>query len=224
MSRRSARLAMAAVTGILGLLVVIQLQTQDPAGALGARTAQELTVLVANLSDRNAQLRTEVATLEREAERLEAAGSRGESTLDELGRDLLRYRVWSGLAAATGAGVRVSVDGPLDGDGAMELVNELRNAGAEGLAIGGVRLVPGTVVAGPPGGLSIEDEALGAHFDIDAIGSPDGLTGTLSRVGGVIAQLKATYPGVEIIVTPVEVVEIPAASHSLRPAHGTPRL
>jgi uncharacterized protein YlxW (UPF0749 family) len=84
--------------------------------------------------------------------------------------------------------------------------------------------VAGTVVAGPPGGLSIDDEALGAHFDIDAIGSPDGLTGTLSRVGGVIAQLQATYAGVEIIVTPVEVVAIPAASHSLRPAHGTPRL
>ena len=64
----------------------------------------------------------------------------------------------------------------------MELVNELRNAGAEALAIDGIRVVSATVAAGPAGGVSVEDTALPSTFTIDAIGSPETLTGSLKRV------------------------------------------
>ncbi len=224
MKRPEARLTIAAVTLILGFLVVLQIRAQGAGSELSGRSAQELTLLVANVNDRNDQLRTEVATLERELGALQASKARGESSLDELGADLRRLRAWTGLERVAGTGVQITIAGSIDAGGVMELVNELRNAGAEALAIDGIRVVAATIAAGPAGGMSVEDTALPSTFTIDAIGSPETLTGSLKRAGGIVAQLGATYPGATITVTPVERVELPATTRDPRPAHGTPVL
>ena len=66
--------------------------------------------------------------------------------------------------------------------------------------------------------------ALGDTFELEAIGAPDKLTGSLTRSGGVIAQLAATQPDVVVTVTPVDRLELPATTRTLVPAHGQPRL
>ena len=136
---------------ILGLLLVIQFRSQSAGTGLEAQSAQELTVLVANLNTRNDQLRAEVATTEGELADLQSAKSRGESSADQLRLDLSRVRAWAGLDAVTGSGIRVTVTGSIAGSGVEDLLNELQNAGAEALAVGDVRVVAGTVVAGNPG-------------------------------------------------------------------------
>jgi uncharacterized protein YlxW (UPF0749 family) len=219
-----AQVALTVVAVILGLLVVVQIRAQGAGSQLAGRSAQELTLLVANLNDRNAQLRTEVSLLEAEARELQATKARGESSLDDLGRDLSRIRRWAGLDAVAGSGVQVRVAGVIGGEGVMELVNELRNGGAEAIAIDGTRVVAGTVVAGPPGGLSVEDRAVPDPFVIEAIGSPETLTGTLKRVGGVAALLAARYPDLTLTVTPARRVVLEPTERDLAPANGTPRL
>ncbi|MFL5688979.1 MAG: DUF881 domain-containing protein, partial [Chloroflexota bacterium] len=100
----------------------------------------------------------------------------------------------------------------------------LRNAGAEAISVGTVRVVTGVVVVGAPGAAQVDGTPLGAAFDLDAIGAPDKLTGSLTRSGGVIAQLAATLPDVEVTVTPTDRLELPATTRPLVPAHGRPRL
>ena len=218
------QLSIAAVMLVLGLLLVIQLRSQSIGAGLEALSAQELTQLVANLNTRNEQLRVEIATTERELADLQGARARGESSVDQLRLDLSRVRAWSGLDAVTGSGIRVTVSGAISGTGVQDLLNELHNAGAEALAVAGVRVVAGTVVAGDAGGLSVENTALGDTFDVNALGNPASLTGSLTRAGGIVAQLAATFPDVQVTVVPVDVVEVPAATRDLVPAHGTPRL
>ncbi|HYM83482.1 MAG TPA: DUF881 domain-containing protein [Candidatus Dormibacteraeota bacterium] len=224
MSRRAAQLSLAAVGVLLGLLVVVQIRSQATADDLQARSTQELTVLVANLNDRNAQLRTEVATLQDEVSQLQAAKARGESSVGALRADLDKFRGWSGLSPVTGPGVRLTVAGPIAGEGVMDLLNELRNAGAEAIDVEGVRVVPDTVVAGPAGSLSAVDRRITDPITIDAIGSSETLTGSLTRVGGIVAQLSATYPEVTVTVTPVARLALPATTRSLLPSHAVPRL
>jgi uncharacterized protein YlxW (UPF0749 family) len=224
MTRRRSQLTIAAVALLLGLLVVAQLRSQTIANGLQARSTQELTVLVANLNERNAQLRTQVATLQQEASDLQAAKARGATSVDALRSDLAKLRGWAGLDAVTGPGVRLSIAGPIDGDGVMQLINELRNSGAEAIAIQGVRVVPDTVVAGVAHGISVDDSAIPDPFTIDAIGSSDTLTGSLTRVGGIVAQLAATYPDATVTVTPLTKLALPATTRVLIPAHGVPRL
>ena len=218
------QLSIALVMGVLGFLVIVQLQSQSAAAGLEALSAQELTQLVANLNTRNEQLRVEVATTQRELADLQGAKARGESSVDQLRLDLTRVRAWSGLDAVTGFGIRVTVSGAISGTGVQDLLNELHNAGAEALAVADVRVVAGTVVDGDAGALSVENSPLGDTFEISALGNPATLTGSLTRAGGIVAQLAATYPDAEVTVMPVDVVEIPAATRDLVPAHGTPRL
>jgi uncharacterized protein YlxW (UPF0749 family) len=215
------QLTVSAVAAILGVLVVAQLRAQQVSPGLAAMTAQDLTQLVASLNSGNEQLRREITNLEVQLEDLNE-GRTGETSLDELEADLARVRAWAGVSAVIGPGVAITVAGRIEGAGVEDLLNELRNGGAEAITVGGVRVVPGSIVAGPVGGLSIENTALGDPFEIQAVGSPETLTGTLTRVGGPIAQLAATYPLAVVTVTPLERMELPATTRSLRPTHGQP--
>jgi len=224
MRKRQNQLSIALVMGVLGFLIVVQLQSQSAGAGLEALSAQELTQLVANLNTRNEQLRAEVATTERELADLQGAQARGESSVDQLRLDLGRVRAWSGLDPVSGPGVQVTVSGSISGAGVEDLLNELENAGSEALAVADVRVVGGTVVGGQAGALSVENAALGDTFQISALGNSATLTGSLTRAGGIVAQLAATFPDCQVTVMPVDVVDIPAATRNLVPAHGTPQL
>jgi uncharacterized protein YlxW (UPF0749 family) len=221
---RRNQLTVAAVAFVLGLLVVVQLRAQAGSTGIAALSAQDLTVLVANLNERNDQLRREVASLERELGTLNANQARGDASIDEIRMDLRRVRAYAGLDPVTGPGVNITINGPIDGAGLEELINELRTAGAEAIAAGPVRLVPGVVVVGAPGAATIDDVALGETFDLSAIGASEQLTGSLTRSGGVIAQLAATQPDVVVVVTPMDRLELPATDRDLQPIYGQPRL
>jgi uncharacterized protein YlxW (UPF0749 family) len=224
MIRPRARWSMTVVALILGILVVAQLRSQAANPGLSNLSAQELTLVIANVSTRNESLRSEVADLERTVASLTDAHDRGVSALDELRSDLAALEAWAGLTPVTGPGVSIRVTGAISGEGVEDLLNELRNAGAEAIAVEDVRVAPGTVVYGALGSLSVENTPLLDGFEIRAIGSPQILTGTLTRAGGVIAQLGATYEGLTISVTPLDAVSIPASERDLVPGHGTPSL
>jgi uncharacterized protein YlxW (UPF0749 family) len=162
--------------------------------------------------------------LESELTTLQANRSRGDASVDEITADLQKVRAYAGLDPVGGPGVTISIRGPIDGEGVEELINELRNAGAEAISVGSIRVVTGVVVIGQPGAAQVDGTSLGAAFDLDAIGAPDKLTGSLTRSGGVIAQLAATLPDVVVTVTPTDRLELPATTRTLVPAHGRPRL
>ncbi|MBI2781737.1 MAG: DUF881 domain-containing protein [Chloroflexi bacterium] len=212
------------MAGLLGILVVGQLRGQAGVPGLSNLTVIELTQLVANLTTSNDQLRNEVAALGRQEAHLIESRDRGDTTVGELTADLARIRAWAGLTAVSGQGIAITVSGPIGGDGVEELLNELRNAGAEAIAVDGIRVVAGAVVAGSPGALSIANSALGDSFEIRAIGSPQILTGTLTRTGGVIAQVGATYPNARLTVTPVESMTLAATDLKIGPTDASPRL
>ena len=224
MRRRNGLLSITAVLLVLGFLAVLQFKVQSQSPGLAALTAQELTSLIGNLSTRNQQLEDEVAALERQAAALAAGEDRGQTSLGQIRADLERVRAFTGLIAVEGPGVRVVVDGPVPADGLVTLLNELRNAGAEAIAVDGVRLVPGVAPSGPAGALRIGSHALAESFEIGVIGLPETLTGSLTRIGGPIAQLAARYPEAFIEVNPVDAIRLPATERDLRLVHARPRI
>ena len=224
MRRNRNQISLAAVAFILGLLVVVQLRAQASGSGLAALSSQQLTVLVANLNTNNERLRQEIASLERDLSTLASNTDRGASSVDQAEVELARIRAYAGLEAVGGAGVTVTIEGAIDGPGVEDLINELRNAGAEAIGVAGVRLAAGSVVTGVAGELSIDGTSLGDSFEVAAIGPPETLTGSLTRSGGIVAQVAATYPDVTLTVTPVERIELPATVRDLVPVHGGPRV
>ena len=218
------RLSLAGVAALLGVLAIGQLNGQAGVPGLSALSATELTQLIANLTTGNDQLRDEISELQRQETHLADTKDRGATTVDELAADLDRIKAWSGVTAVTGQGIVITIQGPIGGDGVQDVLNELRNAGAEAIAIDGVRVVTGIVVAGQPGELSVENQAIGDAFEIRAIGSPQILTGTLTRTGGVIAQVGNAYPEARLTVTPIESMTLPASDRTQPPTYAKPRL
>jgi len=223
MRRPRSQIALAAIALLLGFLLVVQVRAQQAGTGLEAQSSQDLTLLIANLATRSDALRAELADLQRQLDTMSAAKARGETSVGQLRSDLERVRLWAGLEPATGPGVRITVDGPVPAVAMVDLVNELRNVGAEAIAVDGVRVVAGSVVAGPPRGLSIDNTALGPRVEITAIGNAPTLTGALTRAGGIVAQVQATYADVGIEVTPLDAVEVPATERTLVPVVGQPR-
>jgi uncharacterized protein YlxW (UPF0749 family) len=226
MSLRAPRsqLLVAAVAFVLGLLVVIQIRAQAGGDRLAALSAQDLTLLVGNLNAENDRLRAEIAGLNRQLDSLELGGSRGTASIADIRSDLERIRVWAGLDAVGGDGVQITVRGPMSAPEVEDVINELRNAGAEAIAIDDVRVVTGTVIGGAAGSLSVDDSPLNDPFTIRAIGVPESLTGSLTRAGGIVAQLAATNPDAALDIEPTEGMTLPATERDLVPSNGQPRL
>jgi uncharacterized protein YlxW (UPF0749 family) len=224
MNKRRNQLSLAVVAFVLGVLVVVQLRAQEAGNGLDQLTPTELTVLVGNLNTRNDQLRAEIATTQAELATLQASDARGDTSVGQLQADLARVRAWTGLDPVIGPGVRITVTGGLDAGSVEDLINELRNAGAEAIAVDDVRIEPNSIVDGPVDGLLIGNTKLGDPFEVSAIGNSESLTGSLTRAGGIVAQLAATAPSAQLIVTPLDMLRLPATTEDLVPVHGKPQL
>jgi uncharacterized protein YlxW (UPF0749 family) len=225
MHRRRSQVTIAVVAFLLGLLVVVQLRTQASGSALQNTSTQDLTTLVGSLNTRNDQLRTEISSLQSQLDELRADKANGATSLEEIQSELARIRAWAGVDAVSGRGVTIVVGGAIDAAAVDDLLNELRNAGAEAIAIESIRVVPGTTISGVPGALDVNGFLLRDPFMIRAVGRPDSLVGSLTRAGGIIAQLAATTPSATIELQPSdEPMTLPATSRNLVPSHGHPRL
>jgi uncharacterized protein YlxW (UPF0749 family) len=218
------QLAIAAVAFLLGLLVLVQLRSQTAGSALQALSTQDLTTLVANLNSQNDRLRSEVGSLQDQLAELKANHAAGATSIDQIQSDLARIRAWTGLDPVSGRGVTITISGQIEPTSVENLLNELRNAGAEAIAIEDIRVVARTTVSGLPGSLDVDGFVLGDPFRIRAIGKPETLVGSLTRAGGIIAQLAATAPSATVEAQPTDApILLPATRRNLVPDHGHPR-
>ena len=88
-----------------------------------------------------------------------------------------------------------------------KLIEELRNAGAEVMAINSVRVVTKTYVSDTNDGLECDGVALSAPYRILAIGDPQNLQNAVNIAGGVGSSLKVKY-GATVSVTSSDSITI----------------
>jgi uncharacterized protein YlxW (UPF0749 family) len=224
MGRGRGRLALGLVLAFLGFLVVVQLRSQGQEQGLAQLSVADLTELVANVTARNNQLREEIGSLQQQQSQLATSVQRGDTSSAQMRSDLSHVLAWSGALGVTGAGVQVSVSGDLPAIAVQQLLNELRNAGAEAIAVNDVRIVPGVEVSGDPGALTVAGKPITGNLLLLAVGQPETLAGSLSRVGGPVAQLTSQFPSVTVRVDTEDLVVVPATDRSLSPVLGRPRL
>ena len=217
MSARAAQLSLFAVALLIGVLLVGQLRSQARPTEISQLPAQELSQLIDTLGVRNRELRTGLADLRATLDEYRDSGTQGQSALDVTREDLRRITAFGGLAPVEGQGLVLEVDGSLDAIAVNDLVNELRNAGAEAIAIDDVRITHRSVAVQGPRSLVIDGVEVGQGFTISAIGSPDGLLTAMERPGGIIAQLEQ-FIQATITARQVDSISLPASSLDLAPA------
>jgi uncharacterized protein YlxW (UPF0749 family) len=216
MASRVAQVSLTLVALLIGVLLVAQLRSQARPTEISSLSAQDLSTLIETLSDRNRELRASLADAREQLREYLVAEAQGQSALDVSREDLRRIVAFGGMGSVEGQGIVISVDGDLDSIAVNDLVNELRNAGAEAIAVDQVRITARSVCVQGTDSLAIDGTPIGRSFSIRAVGDPAGLLAALQRPGGIISQLKL-FVSATIDVLQSSHVIIPATTSDLAP-------
>lgn len=222
MKSRSAQLLLTIVCFILGLLLVAQFRTQrmTSRSLLSASSADQLA-MISSLVENNARLREEMEALEEQLSEYQQAT--GRAMLGALVQELNKIRIINGLVEVSGAGVEVTIDGPIGVLDIQDLINELRNAGAEALTINGERLTLYSVIASTEDGVMIVNGMKPSRpYILQAIGQPETLETALLRRGGLIATLERNYDGLAVSVIKRERMVLPVYRGAIEFVYASP--
>jgi len=207
----SGSIAVAFVALLLGVLAVSQFRSQDVySRSLQLETPASLTSLIATLAEKNSALRDEIFDLRLRVAAAGASVSTGQFSLTEGERQLAQLRVFAAQDAVAGQGISVTVEGPFDEKAMSDLVNELRNAGAEAIAINARRVGPRSWFApGSQGVITVDGERLSGPWVVRAIGSSEVLHVAISRTGGIVGQFELIYRSTRFKVAKEPSLDLP---------------
>jgi uncharacterized protein YlxW (UPF0749 family) len=148
-SRLQTRIAAAVVAGAVGLVVGIQAGESgtDRIGRLAQERPEDLTRILSDLNVEADRLARQVAELRVRLERYRDAATGSDVAVRDARRMLRDLEVLSGAVPVEGPGVSVTITDPSGAVGwdlMLDLVQELRDAGAEAVAIDEVRVAAST--------------------------------------------------------------------------------
>ena len=130
------------------------------------------------------------------------------------GEVLNRLKIVNGQVEVSGPGIEVRISGPLSALYAQDLVNELRNAGAEAVALNGERLVLWSGIAtADEDWLTVDDVRIASPYVFQAIGDGQTLETALTRSGGLIALLEHSYDRLHVEISYRGKVVLPVHRH-----------
>jgi len=216
MRNRLAQVSLTGVALLVGLLIVGQLRSQARPTEISSLSAQDLSTLIETLSDRNRELRTALSDAQEQIREYRLAEEQGQSALDVSREDLRRISAFSGQSTVNGQGIVLDVSGAVDAIAVNDLLSELRNAGAEAIAVDDTRVTGRSVCVQGDGALKLDGTTVGDTFKISAVGDPDGLLTALQRPGGIISQLKL-FVSATIDARESQQLSIPATRQPLAP-------
>lgn len=212
--------------GIMCFLLVIgiciQLKTIESTGSVSKSLSDNaLRDEVLKWKERydNAYRELQQAENRLENERKKASTSDEETV--KMEEELHKINVLLGLTDVVGRGVVVTVDDSklessqiLDANSAVvhdgdlvEIVNILKNGGAEAVSINNQRIINTTAITCDGTVVRINGEKIGVPFVINAIGPTEGLKGSLEMKNNYVSQM--IEDGVEVKIVKSNKVEIP---------------
>lgn len=204
-------IAVTVVALFLGVLGVSQFRSQDVySRSLQLETPASLTTLIASLAEKNDQLRAEIFDLRGRLGAARDAVASGRDLLDEGRRQAAQLSVFAVNGPVSGPGIAVIVDGQFDERALSDLVNELRNAGAEAIAVNEKRVNARSYFApGPSGSLLVDTARVSGPWTVRAIGAPDVMYVAITRTGGILGQFELIYQRTRFTVSKQTVLDLP---------------
>ncbi|MDN5898645.1 MAG: DUF881 domain-containing protein [Brachybacterium sp.] len=178
------------IVGLLCLLLGLSIaaQVRESEDSLEGATQQELVRLLDESGRHTADLEVENADLERTLDTLRSGQEDDVAAQNAAEGRLADLEILAGTVPAHGRGIVISIADLEQGVRASTLlgvVQELRNAGAEVIQIGDVRVVASTsITTGTDGRLQVDGTAIDAPYVVRAIGDPSVMEPALQIPGG----------------------------------------
>ena len=211
------------LTALLGFGIAVQVRANSGPDALSGLRDSDLIGILDNQNTRADRLRQEIAQLQQTLRRLQDSGDRSAAARQQAEQEAQALNVLLGTVPAYGTGVVVTINDPhsaLGPEDLLDVVAELRGAGAEAIQFGADRVSTDTAFTGRPGEVSVDGTPLTLPYRVLAIGDPKTLDTALNIPGGVAASIRAA--GGDVTVAEERLVRITVVRPLPSPSYAVP--
>ncbi len=205
-------LTLGIVCCILTIAICIQLKTVDDTNSTVSQTltSNNLRDQVLKWKEKYDKAVADLETSEMQLENIRLQSTQNDENAVKKEEEIKLDNILLGLTDVKGDGVILTLKdnnsvslsniGPLDnieyylvhaGD-LVEVVNDLRNAGAEAISINGQRIINSSAIYCAGNVIKVNGEKISSPIEIKAIGSPELLYGSITRPAGYIELLEQT--------------------------------
>lgn len=204
------------LTGLISSYNKRQIANETP-------VANELRDTVFREKEKNDRYTEKLKEKEQTLTRLREDVTKNNKLSDEQRKNIDNNNTILGLTKVTGKGVQIVLKDGEENKKAgstleasqtivhdvdiLEIINVLRNAGAEAISINGHRIIATSPISCIGTVIKINDEKVGAPYVISAIGNPEALESALNIPGGIISILEKF--GIKITKEKKEEIKIP---------------
>jgi uncharacterized protein YlxW (UPF0749 family) len=212
-----------ALVAALGFAIAVQVHANSQADSLSNLRADDLIGILDNQNARGDRLRQQINELQQTLRRLRDSGDRNAAAQQQAEQDAQALGVLLGTLPATGPGVIVAITDPnrkLQAEDLLDVVEELRGAGAEAIQFGSVRVSTATSFTNKDGAVAVDGAVQLDPYTVRAIGDPTTLDTALNIPGGVAAAVRAA--GGELTVSEQDTVTIKVTRGLPTPKYASP--
>ena len=204
MTRKVETIILAVMCFILTIGICIQIKTVNNNGTTisGNQKQNDLKTQVLKMKEKYENQYAELERVEKELEKERENTTNNNSELADLESQIKKANLILGNTDVTGTGVRVTLtDGKTDSstidpsyflvhaENILQVVNEMRNAGAEAISINGERVVTTTAISCDGNVIVVNGKKVNSPIQITAIGFTE-LLSTLNRPGSTLESFK----------------------------------
>lgn len=207
---------------LLGFALAVQVsQTQEQ--QLSSLRQSDLVRLLDEVTQRANELEERVATLQSTRDELKSGSGQQQAALELAQKQSESQGILSGRLPAEGPGIELSIvepGQPLTAPKMFNILEELRNAGAEVIEVNGVRLVTSSYFEDRDGGIVVDGQKITSPYRWKVIGDPSTLETALEIPGGAMATVRTA--GAVPTITQKELVTVDATREPQAPQFATP--
>ena len=200
----------ALVFGILCLILTFAITVQLRVSSLSESESSQTKITdklkdeIFRLNDENVKLAEKFQNTTSELDDARNQAAQNDSSSKDTSELIKKYTIVSGKTDVTGQGIIIKYK-PSDNEAKADIVkdlrdivNEIKNAGAEAIEINNQRIVGTTAIEMVKNKIEINDTEVSGNFIIKAIGDSNLMYSGLIRPGGTIENIKESGVSIEI--------------------------
>jgi len=216
--------ALAALLAILlGFAVATQVRQNQVLG-LGSLRQVELVTILDNATLLSARLDQNARELQATRDELISGSSSGAAALTVAQERLDTLRILAGTTSAHGPGIRMTINDPqakVTAPLLLDAIEELRDAGAEAIQVGDVRVVASSYFDQAGSEVEIDGTKVTEPYVISAIGNAQTLSSAMEIPGGLSENVRLKL-GASITITQATDLTVGALHTLSEPRYARP--
>jgi uncharacterized protein YlxW (UPF0749 family) len=217
--RRAAAL-IGVLLALLGFGIAVQVRSNSSSDNLSSARDDDLIRILDDQNSRADRLRQQIAALQTTEQQLQASGNRDSVALTQAEQQEQALRILLGTLPAAGPGVSITITDPaheLKAEDLLDVIEELRGAGAEAIQFGPVRVSTSTAFTDQGSAIAVDGTRVSAPYKVLAIGDAQTLDTAMQIPGGVRATARAA--GGDAVITEEQSITITATRSIVNPTY-----